>query len=240
MATTAEAGMLAGSNVKTGTGTNTVTFTMPAAPLYVVQSVVAHVDNTGGGDTTATLTYADSNGEVIAKKPQTDTIPAGDTGTATFALRLADDGGGIRFNRENTGGFLHVTATADVDFECHTFFAIASGVGARVDIESASTLKLVGTDSITVTSSGDWLFDADRVIAVADTSYDQQVGAGGWTTESDGDMTLDASGGAGDVFVRLRAGGTLEVLDSAQNTIFRVNEDGSLQGKTGKALVFNL
>jgi hypothetical protein len=68
MASTAEAGMSAGSNLVSGAGTAVATFTLPASPLYRVESVVAHVDNTAGGDTTATLTYADTNGEVIARR----------------------------------------------------------------------------------------------------------------------------------------------------------------------------
>src|SRR4051794_25929402 len=113
MASTAEAGMLAGSNLVSGAGTAVATFTLPAAPLYRVESVVAHVDNTAGGDTTATLTYADTNGEVIAKRPQGDVIPAGATGTATFALRLSGNSGGtIRFNRVNRGGGLDIRTTS--------------------------------------------------------------------------------------------------------------------------------
>jgi hypothetical protein len=88
MASTAEAGMSAGSNLVSGAGAAVATFTLPASPLYRVESVVAHVDNTTGGDTTATLTYADTNGEVIAKHAQADTLDAGATGTATFALGL--------------------------------------------------------------------------------------------------------------------------------------------------------
>lgn len=43
-----------------------------------------------------------------------------------------------------------------------------------------------------------------------------------------------------DVLVFLKAGGTVEVRDHSNLPIFRINEDGSLQGKTGKALTFNL
>lgn len=91
MATALESGLIAGSNLVTGTGTNVATFTLPSTPRYVVQSVVATVDNSAGGDTTATLTFADTNGAVIAKKRQGETLDSGITGTATFALRLTDE-----------------------------------------------------------------------------------------------------------------------------------------------------
>src|SRR5207247_1705931 len=42
------------------------------------------------------------------------------------------------------------------------------------------------------------------------------------------------------VLVTLEVGKTLEVQDHLGSPIFRVNENGDLQGKTGKALTFNL
>lgn len=80
------------SNLVQGLGTNSVTFTMPGNVGLAVESVLATINNTAGGVTTAKLTIRDQSGEVIATKPQRDTIPAGDTGTATWALRLGDDG----------------------------------------------------------------------------------------------------------------------------------------------------
>lgn len=66
---------------------------MSANPRLDVESVVATIDNSGGGDIQPLLTIRDSSGVVIATKRQVDIIPAGDTGTATFALRLDDEVG---------------------------------------------------------------------------------------------------------------------------------------------------
>lgn len=73
-------------------GTDQATYELPLLGRFVVESVVASIDASGGGDTTPTLTVLDKSGAVIARKSQTSKIPAGDTGDATWALRLADDG----------------------------------------------------------------------------------------------------------------------------------------------------
>lgn len=134
--------MVAGSNVVTGAGTSSRTFTLPASPLYRVESVVAHVDNTAGGDTTATLTYADTNGEVIAKKPQGSTVPAGGTGTATFALRLSDDAS--RAASAYPVGFYTVAPPGGNPVPAGTQGAVIeltfAGAGAGVDLLDTSTL----------------------------------------------------------------------------------------------------
>lgn len=81
----------AGSNLVSGEGTNALTFTLPAQPRYKVESVVATVDNGAGGDTGSVLVMADTNGAVIAKKRQGQSVDAGATTTATWALRLTDE-----------------------------------------------------------------------------------------------------------------------------------------------------
>lgn len=94
MTALADLGVDAGSNIVRGNGTSSLTFDIPNTPSVVVQSVVATVNNTAGGATTATLTVRDQSGQVIARKRQSETIDAGASGTATFALRLDDDGTG--------------------------------------------------------------------------------------------------------------------------------------------------
>jgi hypothetical protein len=134
MAATSNAVDTAGSNIVTGAGSSSVQFKLPGSPQYIIQSVVATVDNTAGGDTTATLTYADTNGEVIAKRPQGAVIPAGDTGTATFALRLTDDSAQgaaafpVGFYDLVPSGGNPVPAGTQVTFAALTFGAPNAGV----------------------------------------------------------------------------------------------------------------
>lgn len=56
-----------------------------------VESVFVTIDNSGGGDIKPTLTVSDQNTQEVAAKRQGETIPAGDTGSATWALRLTDE-----------------------------------------------------------------------------------------------------------------------------------------------------
>lgn len=72
----------------------TQSFPLPQGVVFDVEAVFIQVDATGaGGPVTAELTIAEQSGQVIAKKRQAETIDAGISGTATWALRLDDDGG---------------------------------------------------------------------------------------------------------------------------------------------------
>lgn len=71
----------------------TQSFPLPQGVVFDVEAVFVQVDSTGaGGPVTAELTIAEQSGQVIAKKRQAETIDAGISGSATWALRLADDG----------------------------------------------------------------------------------------------------------------------------------------------------
>lgn len=76
------------SNVVAGNGTQTATFTLPNTVLLDVSSVVATVTNGSASAVTPEVTVRDQAGVVIATTAQTSSIPAGDSGTATFARRL--------------------------------------------------------------------------------------------------------------------------------------------------------
>jgi hypothetical protein len=84
-----------------GNGTSVQAFTLDPGLLQYVQSVFVTVDNSGGGDIQPTLTVQTNNAVPIAKKQQGRSIAAGDSGSATWALRLDDEtvatpsGGGI-------------------------------------------------------------------------------------------------------------------------------------------------
>lgn len=75
-------------------GTQLGEYTLPLLGQFRVESVVAQIDASGAPAVTPTLRVKDKSGAVIATKRQSSTIPAGQTGSATWALRLADDGGG--------------------------------------------------------------------------------------------------------------------------------------------------
>lgn len=74
-----------------GNGTGTVSFSVPPDG-FKLQSVVAVIDGSADlAPVTAELSIADPSGVVIAYKRQSETIPATESGTATWALRLDDE-----------------------------------------------------------------------------------------------------------------------------------------------------
>lgn len=255
MADLADKSGSAGSNLVQGTGTATATFPMPGSVQVDVESVVATIDNTAGGATTATLVVRDSSGEVVATKRMGDTFPAGDTGTVTFSLRNSDSdaGNGIRFDVENVGDWLHVTANGSAVPQSGTIVFDAENAdpvtGGRVTLYAGGVfgiIQLFSENSIDIRADGDCEFRVDGNYncgwgtwqGSADT-WQMNFGSGGTALQFVADASFTAAGTA-DFFFTLRSGGKLEVQDSLGNPILRVNEDGSLQGKTGKALTFNL
>lgn len=227
--------------VRDGSGTRSVTYQLPPGLFQYIESVLVSLSNGAAVAVRPTLKVETVNGRVMATKRQGESVPAGDTGTATWALRLTDElGGVIRFDVENEGRFLHVTTTEDVDFEVQSFFVNATGPGSTVDIEAESSLELVGRDQLKLETSGAWLISADSVLEDVAGDVSINVGSGGYALQVRGPVTIDTSGGSDNVTIRIPTGASVEVQDAADNPIFRVNENGDLQGKTGKALVFNL
>jgi len=88
-------GQQAGSEPRTivlaGDGTSVASYRLAPGVLQYVQSVLAEVDASGAGPVRPTLRVSEQSGVVIATKRQGQPIPSGDTGTATWALRLTDE-----------------------------------------------------------------------------------------------------------------------------------------------------
>lgn len=224
-----------------GSQTDTQQYELAPGLLQYVQSVYVVVDNTAGAAAKPTLTISEQSGVVIAKKRQGESIPAAGSGSATWALRLTDEGGaGIQFDIENVGGFLHVTASADVDIETHAMFLYALGFAAVLEVLSEGSLLLEGDTQIELNSGGAWLISVDSVLESVADNVSVQVGSGGYALQVRGPVAIDTAPGSDGIVLRIPNGASVEVQDAADNPIFRVNSDGSLQGKTGKALTFNL
>lgn len=247
------------SNLVAGLGTNQAVFTMPGNLGVKVQSVVATINNGTGNDVTATVVVKDSAGQVIATKRQADVIPAGDVGTATWALRLDDsDGTGIRFRRVNTGSWLIVNATGlypgvfQVGLQSAVWsFAvngIDTGIGATdtLILSSEQFLQISAGNNITINTDTDVFVGADTWTAtigdaVSFIAGNEVIigtsGAGPVQLYCDNNSVICTDAG---VTVVLEAGDALTVKDHLGNPIFRVDEDGDLHGLTGKSLTFDL
>jgi len=211
------------SNLVAGNGTASAVFTMPGTVALQVESVVATVDNSAGGDTTAQLTVRDQSGVVIATKRQDDVIPAGGTGHATFALRLDNAGGGIRFNKHNQGTWLYILATGNDP---------ATGLGS---------IYLQGDNEIQIRTPFMYLKgdDSAPMRLYNFTLLDIQCDAVNVLGTPGG---VFIQGDQGGVYVQSSHAGVggFTVADQSGQALFQVDPDGSLHGRTGKTLVFDL
>lgn len=170
-----------------GNGTGTLSFALPPGLTFDVQSLFALVDASGAGATAATLTIADSSGEVIARKRQGETIDAGtNPGSATWALRLADSGGGTL---KTTQGVTVVDPTTELRINGNMAL---TNLGAGVAQLAATSL------AGTVTG---WLYasvarGANKFQALAAPNYGPLWGGG--TQEAHGTMAgITMQAGAG-------------------------------------------
>jgi len=205
----------------------------PGLAQYV-QAVYVEVDNTAGSSTRPLLTLSEQSGVVIAKKRQDAPIPAGTSDSATWALRLeADLSGVIRFDVDNIGGSLNVETTGAAGI---IFYADAPG---QIQLHSESLIVIESDGDMRIDADGQLLASFGQTIIDTD-STTLRSQASGTELDSRGPITLDTSAGSSRITLRVPNGASVEVQDSANNPIFRVNSDGSLQGKTGKALTFNL
>jgi hypothetical protein len=125
-----------------GNGTGTLSYTIPGNGLDV-ETVYATIDATGaGGAVTAEITIRDQSGVVIARKVQGSTIDAGVTGSATWALRLDDEGGG------GSGGI------TEIDSSDGSINVSGGGIGPIVDLTTFEPRFSQNTGTVTFVAPG--------------------------------------------------------------------------------------
>jgi hypothetical protein len=251
------------SNIVTGNGTRSLTFTMPKTVALDVESVVASLNNASAADVTPEITIKDASGEVIATTAQTTAIPAGDTGTATFARRLAASqaggGSGIQFDTSpQSGDWLDITTTGvdangfGLDIESTHDVEINSLASMELD---ATTLLLLASALVEI-DAATFLVKSNNILLQGSAGSTAQIlsraisiFANGTTLnlQAQTDLTLLGSDSvkvtATSQDITLHIGTTTKsviVTDHLNNQIFRVDENGDLHGKTGKSLVFDL
>jgi hypothetical protein len=216
---------------------------MPAGVALDVRSVVATVNNAAGADTTAELVIRDQSGAVIATHAQGSVIPAADTGTATFALRLTADNGSasgfIRYDVLNVGGWLNVRTTTNLNpdgggitFEVEqSEFAVylTDLVNGAFRVDTPFSIFVMNNGTFRVSNAALFDIDADAVVFGPSNSFTAQT--------ANASINIDATE---EVKINLANNQPLTVFDNSGNPIFRVDEDGDLHGLTGKALTFDL
>lgn len=235
------------TKVVPGNGTDTVTFEVPAWYAVDMESVLARVDASGAGDTTATLTVSDEQGEQVATVPQGRVIAGGATGRATWALRLAAEqapatgGSGIQFDIDNQGGFLRVFTDSD-DGETNGIWLDTSlAPTARLLLTSGRDVELRAERDINVLPEGDLFASSSNGDATV------RAPAGILRLRGGVNVSVDCSTGGidlrpngGDVSVVLLGGGSLFVYDAFGAPVFQVDAAGNLHGRTGGTLTFDL
>lgn len=132
-------------------GTSAVeSYTLASGLAQYVEAVYVEVDNTAGADAQPLVTLSDQSGVVINKKRQGGTITGGDTGSASWALRVADETTGvIRYVFPNVGAWLAIEATgqggpftAGIDLNADTGQIVLRGNGGVAIIPDAGGINL--------------------------------------------------------------------------------------------------
>lgn len=171
------------------------------------------------------------------------------------------------FNFDNEGGWGYVQTNANFDLDLLPDPVAEGGLwglvfeddsGRGILIGSVTYLKLKSrTRELEIESQGatwDFVAGGSGVVAVESNDVNWQTSSGdpfnidsggSVSLSADTDISLIATGKVivdpdDIVQVKLASGKKLEVLDSANNPIFRVNEDGSIQIKTGATITANL
>lgn len=178
-------------------GSELGSYTLPLLGTFRVESVVAAIDGTAAGDVKPVLRVRDKSGAVIATKRQSDVIPAGDTGSATWALRLVDEApapapppapSGLEFTANgvygpaNSGDGLNVTTTTGTGVNFNTGpgnFFIQAGGGTTLAIFSPVISMQAGSASFGIGTSSPPIPAAGNDIDAGAANFRITLGTGG-------------------------------------------------------------
>ncbi len=212
-----------------GSGADTQSYELAPGLLQYVQAVYVTVDNSAGGDARPTLTLSEQSGVVIAKKRQGEAIAAGDTGSATWALRLTDErtgAGGIQFDTLNSGGWLFVDATGTGGPDSAGIDLIASG----------GPIDLTDSNGLNIRSNGIAITCAGGLSESYQGNWSASFGDGGGSTVNIfGEFDILVSGG---IIVLNTDTSPIRIVVGFKT--FEFWDDGTIHGPTGGSLIFDL
>ena len=224
------------------------------AEALVLLAVDATFDGTAaaGDFVPAVQILSDANVEV-GTFPLQDTVTAGDSVRVTFAPFLRGGGAGIQFDKfPQTGSWLDITTTGTdpntgngVDVNSTDAVAIQSN-NSDVSLQAGALMTLDAQTGVDVTTRATVDIQADTHVIARPTHQIQLTPGTDLVVNAGGEIDLTAVTGifitdSSDMIIQLRTAATaVTVTDHLNNPIFKVNENGDLQGLTGKALTFNL
>jgi len=223
-----------------GTGAAPRSRTTKNSEHFVILALDATFDGSGAaGSFVPAVQVLSDSGEEVFLCPLAGVLQAGESATVTFAPFLRDNVGltGVFYDFANSGDWLDIRTTGTGPTGQGVFFASANRFTLENDGGDFNIVD-AGTGLDLVSNFGNITLDAStaNVQVNAPSGFVQLQGgpAGVLVVQSDGVVMSE------NVLVTLEVGKTLEVQDHLGSPIFRVNENGDLQGKTGKALTFNL
>jgi hypothetical protein len=210
------------------------TFPIPATIVPFVDSVFAEIDNGAGADATPTLEIRGPNGDTVAAVPQDDVVPGGDTGRATWALRLPGKGRG----RGRASPLASCTCLLDVSPGSFAAGNVSFPI-TQLATDSPATFSTVGGGSAQVTVLKDGFYLAAghigfAVVTTIDFFLDLSVigrNAAGWSADLDtvpGDVvyTPKVSYVGGLTFQSFFAGDTIELNLQNDGPIANLSQAG--------------
>jgi hypothetical protein len=208
--------------IRDGSGTRTATYQLPPGLFQYIESILVELDNGAAVAVRPTLKVETVNGRVMATKRQGESVPAGDTGTATWALRLTDEvaaGDGIEFDTDNIGGYLEIDANSQhmsvIDGVLAAWNIAMRGVNigigavgafANLVLASANVLQIhggiiyLGSDTNTnLSAAQDMNITGDYIAITSATSNIDITSAGGFSLIGDF-AQMEIRSGAGMLF----------------------------------------
>jgi hypothetical protein len=147
-------------------------------------------------------------------------FPVGAEGDVVIAQAVGEANAGIQFDTApQEGNFLEATTVNDITLT-----------------SSSGGIYLADGDPIELFTSGTVNLIADLLVHLSSNTLIELLSGVGINLTAGGNINIQGA----DVSVRVSLGHSFTVKDSSGAPIFRVDEDGDLHGKSGKALTFDL
>ena len=132
------------------------TYTVPTTDTVEPLAASVTYDGSGaGGNFVPCLSFFSQSGQLLSRTFPSATVTAGDTVEVSFIPFVppasgGEGGGGIQFDVENTGDWLHVTAT---DPAPPTGESIEFTAAGAILLQAVGLVEMIGVDVVTLFSS---------------------------------------------------------------------------------------
>jgi hypothetical protein len=224
-------------------------YVIPGAQEILIKAMAATFDGTGAGTTwQPAITLLAPGGKEVGTFPVGSALAAGASADVAWfprgGVNAAAGTSGIRYDVDNEGDWLTVEANGQTGAPPTSIFFDANNTSGGVFLSKSG-----GTGDIGILASNDGDLILEHSGLTGAVSLEQsgdggmnifQSGAGGMSiSNSLGPFLLNHTG-SGPLEIDLGAGQSLLVNNGTSGDVFRIDADGSLHGKTGQTLTFDL